>query len=79
VVADGVWSIVGSSNFDHRSVLFNDEIDAVVIGSRTGAELESYFDEGVSHARRIDAQSWNQRPFSQRMRERFWRLWETLL
>jgi cardiolipin synthase len=79
VVADGVWSIVGSSNFDHRSVLFNDEIDAVVIGSRTGAELESYFDEGVSHAQRIDAQSWNQRPFSQRMRERFWRLWETLL
>jgi len=79
VVSDGVWSIVGSSNFDHRSVLFNDEIDAVVIGNRTGAELESYFDEGVSHAHRIDAQSWNQRPFSQRMRERFWRLWETLL
>ncbi len=79
VVADGVWSIVGSSNFDHRSVLFNDEIDAVVIGNRTGDELESYFEEGVSHAKRIDAQSWNQRPFSQRVRERFWRLWENLL
>jgi cardiolipin synthase len=79
VVADGVWSIVGSSNFDHRSVLFNDEIDAVVIGSRTGGELQNYFDEGVSHAHRIEAQSWNERPFSERMRERFWRLWETLL
>jgi cardiolipin synthase len=79
VVADGVWSIVGSSNFDHRSVLFNDEIDAVVIGSRTGDELQSYFDDGVAHARRIEAQSWNQRPFSERVRERFWRLWETLL
>ncbi len=31
-VMDGVWSIVGSSNFDHRSVLFNTEVDAVVIG-----------------------------------------------
>jgi cardiolipin synthase len=79
VVADGVWSIVGSSNFDHRSVLFNDEIDAVVIGSRTGDELQKYFDEGVSHAQRIEAQSWNKRPFSERVRERFWRLWETLL
>ena len=79
VVADGVWSIVGSSNFDHRSVLFNDEIDAVVIGSRTGGELQNYFDEGVSHAHRIEAQSWNERAFSERMRERFWRLWETLL
>jgi hypothetical protein len=33
----------------------------------------------VAHARRIEAQSWNQRPFSERVRERFWRLWETLL
>jgi cardiolipin synthase len=79
VVADGVWSIVGSSNFDHRSVLFNDEIDAVVLGNRTGGELQAYFDEGVSHAHRIEAQSWNQRPFAERMRERFWRLWENLL
>jgi len=79
VVADGVWSIVGSSNFDHRSVLFNDEIDAVVIGSRTGDELQKYFEEGVSHAQRIEDQGWNQRPFSERVRERFWRLWETLL
>lgn len=79
VVADGVWSIVGSSNFDHRSVLFNDEIDAVVIGSRTGGELQSFFEEGVSHAHRVEAQAWAQRPFAERMRERFWRLWETLL
>ena len=33
VVVDGVWSIVGSSNFDHRSILFNDEVDAVVLGA----------------------------------------------
>jgi cardiolipin synthase len=79
VVTDGVWSIVGSSNFDHRSVLFNDEIDAVVIGSQTGSALEQYFQQDLSHAQRIDVQSWNQRPFSERLRERFWRLWETLL
>ena len=51
----GVWSIVGSSNFDHRSVLFNDEVDAVVIGSRTGAQLQQYFTEGLAHAHAIDA------------------------
>jgi hypothetical protein len=50
-----------------------------VIGSRTGDELQNYFDEGVSHAHRIEAQSWNQRPLPERMRERFWRLWENLL
>jgi len=79
VVADGVWSIVGSSNFDHRSVLFNDEIDAVVIGSRTGAQLEGLFEDGVGHAQRIAAEVWSHRPLSQRLRERFWLLWEALL
>ena len=79
VVTDGVWSIVGSSNLDHRSVLFNDEIDAVVIGSHTGSALADFFEQDLQHAQRLDAQSWEQRPFSERVRERFWRLWETLL
>ena len=47
VVTDGVWSIVGSSNFDHRSVLFNDEIDAVVIGKQTGAQLQQLFEQDL--------------------------------
>jgi cardiolipin synthase A/B len=79
MVTDGVWSVVGSSNFDHRSVLFNDEIDAVVIGSQTGAELQRLFDQGLSHAQSIDDATWERRPTSQRLRERFWRLWEQLL
>ena len=78
VVVDGIWSIVGSSNFDHRSVLFNDEIDAVVIGSQTGAELESMFEDGVAHAQRIAAETWSHRPLSERLRERFWLLLEAL-
>ena len=79
VVVDGVWSIVGSSNFDHRSVLFNDEVDAVVISAATGAQLESYFQQDLQHAAAIDLASWRQRPLSQKLREHFWRLWEQLL
>ena len=79
IVMDAVWTIVGSSNFDHRSVLFNDEIDAVVIGSQTGAQMERYFEQDLLHAQRIDAGLWAQRPLSQRLRESFWRLWEQLL
>jgi cardiolipin synthase len=79
VVVDGVWSIVGSSNFDHRSVLFNDEVDAVVISAATGAQLESYFQQDLQHAVGIDLAAWQQRPLSQKLREHFWRLWEQLL
>jgi cardiolipin synthase len=79
VVVDGVWSIVGSSNFDHRSVLFNDEVDAVVISAATGAQLEQYFQQDLEHASGIDLASWKRRPLAHKLREHFWRLWEQLL
>jgi cardiolipin synthase len=79
IVTDSVWSIVGSSNFDHRSVLFNDEVDAVVIGHDTGAQLGQYFTDGQQHAHQVNLYRWNQRPFMRKLRERFWRLWEQWL
>ncbi|HXL97859.1 MAG TPA: phospholipase D-like domain-containing protein [Steroidobacteraceae bacterium] len=79
VVVDGVWSIVGSSNFDHRSVLFNDEVDAVVISAATGAQLERYFQQDLEHASAIDLATWKRRPLAYKLREHFWRLWEQLL
>jgi len=78
-VMDGVWSVVGSSNFDHRSVLFNDEVDAVIIGEKTGEQLEHYFLQDLKHARRINLETWRHRPFSDKVRGYFWRIWEQLL
>jgi cardiolipin synthase len=80
VVIDGVWSAVGSSNFDHRSVLFNDEVDAVVLGKKTATDLEAIFEEGVQTAVAIDTTQWEaRRPFPERMRSFFARLYEGLL
>jgi cardiolipin synthase len=79
MVIDHVWSIVGSSNFDHRSVLFNDEVDAVVLGKETGARLASDFTADLQHAQAIDARQWKRRSLLERARENFWRLWEQLL
>lgn len=79
VVIDGVWAIIGSSNFDHRSVLFNDELDAVVLGSNVSGDLERYFVADVADARRIELKQWRKRPFCERLREAFWRLTTTLL
>ena len=79
LVVDGVWSIIGSSNFDHRSVLFNDEVDAVVLGNDTGAQLRSLFQADLEHANPIDLQEWKKRGALTKLREKFWRLWENLL
>jgi cardiolipin synthase len=79
MVVDGVWSITGSSNFDYRSVLFNDEVDAVVLGKETGERLASLFQSDLQDARPVDLQTWNKRPVLTKLREQFWRLWEKLL
>lgn len=79
MVIDSVWSIVGSSNFDHRSVLFNDELDAVVLGKTTGERLASDFLKDLQHASPIDLHEWRRRSALEHFRESFWKLWETLL
>jgi cardiolipin synthase A/B len=79
VVVDGVWSITGSSNFDHRSILFNDEVDAVVLGKETGEQLRTLFQSDLEDARGIDLQEWRKRGVLTKLREQFWRLWEKLL
>jgi cardiolipin synthase len=79
-VIDGVWSAIGSSNFDHRSVLFNDEVDAIVLGSDTAKALEAAFTDGEKTATPIDTGKWeDSRPVTERMRGFFARMWESLL
>ena len=79
MVIDGVWSITGSSNFDHRSVLFNDEVDAVVLGKDTGDQLATLFQSDLQHAQPIDLESWRKRSTLTKVREQFWRPREKLL
>ena len=78
LVVDSVWSVTGSSNFDHRSVLFNDEVDAVIIGKSTGEQLEKIFQNDVQQAHVVDLASWRQRSLGERLRERFWLIWQKM-
>ena len=75
-VVDGVWSTVGSSNMDWRSFLHNEEVNAVVLGTGFGKEMEAMFERDVAQSTRIEAESWARRPFSVRMREWAARVWE---
>jgi cardiolipin synthase len=79
VVIDGVWSVIGSSNFDHRSVIYNDEVDAVVLGSDTGNALAAMFEADIKRARQIQAAAWRDRPFSEKLNEQFSRIVQNLL
>lgn len=78
-VIDGAWSTVGSSNLDWRSVIFNNEINAVIIDRPFAAEMEALFNEDIAHSRRIDPKTWAARPLWERIRERAARMVEFLL
>ena len=79
VTIDGVWSAVGSSNFDHRSVLFNDEVEAIVLGDKTAEGLENIFREDQATAKEIKLDEWQKRPLTERMSDFFQRTLQYLL
>jgi cardiolipin synthase len=79
VSIDGVWSMIGSSNFDHRSVVFNDEVDAVVIGSATADALDAIYADDRRTASAIDLKTWKHRPILAKGKEVFARIWQNLL
>lgn len=53
IVADGVWSSVGSMNFDNRSLAFNDEANLVVLDTAFGAQMDSIFFDDLRYAKEI--------------------------
>src|SRR5262249_10162485 len=63
---DGVWSTIGSTNLDWRSLQHNDELNAVVLGPDFAAEMDAMFekDRGLSTA--ITRESWAHRPIAER-------------
>ena len=78
IIIDGVWMAIGSSNFDRRSAVFNNEIDAIVIGSRV-AEGDAMFNQDIAMSKEVDLATWRARPVGERLHEWRARLWEFLL
>ncbi|HEV2701678.1 MAG TPA: phospholipase D-like domain-containing protein [Steroidobacteraceae bacterium] len=78
-VIDKAWCCVGTSNIDARSVRYNDEVDAIVLGTKTAQSLTLQFLSDVSKARQIESTAWKSRPVLQKLSETMWRPWQGLL
>jgi cardiolipin synthase len=68
-VADGIWSSVGSMNFDNRSTALNDEANLVVYDPRLGARLDSVFRDDLTHSREILLPEFSRRPWLDKLLE----------
>jgi cardiolipin synthase len=69
MVIDTALSMVGSANFDMRSFLHNNEVNAVVVGSDFAQRLEALFERDLRDTRELKLQSWRQRPWTDRFKE----------
>jgi cardiolipin synthase len=75
-VVDGVWTAIGSSNLDRRSVAFNNEVDAIVLGTDTASQVQALLERDMANCQPITRQAWQQRPLDEHFREFRARLWE---
>ena len=70
MVVDGLWSTIGSSNFDDRSFRLNDEVNVNVHDVDIAQQMESMFFEDLSHWNEITLRHWFHRPRLARLKEK---------
>ncbi len=61
IVADGVWSTIGSMNFDNRSMAFNNESNLVVLDRAFGAQMDSVFLGDLRYSKEIKLDEFRRR------------------
>ena len=71
MVVDGIWTTIGSSNFDDRSFRLNDEVNVNVYDEGIASQVEEMFLEDASRAIEMTPRKWLRRPFFDRFKEGF--------
>jgi cardiolipin synthase len=76
MVIDGVWSVVGSTNFDNRSFGLNDEVNLAAFDPELAARLAKDFARDRAESRAVTLSEWRRRPIFERAHEQLGRLLE---
>jgi cardiolipin synthase A/B len=73
MIVDGVWSIVGSTNFDNRSFGINDEVNLAALDPQVAGSLTRQFEKDLSSAKQVSYDDWKKRSMWERAVE--WAGW----
>jgi cardiolipin synthase len=76
---DDRWSIVGSTNLDYQSFVYNDEGNVGILDLPFGREMSRIFEEDLKNSVRIDEETWRKRPVTEKMKEHFFALFRKRL
>ncbi|MBB6092414.1 cardiolipin synthase [Povalibacter uvarum] len=66
VVVDGVWSHVGSTNFDARSLALNEEVGVGILDRDIASQLRSAFEADLKRSSEITLAQWRKRSWRAR-------------
>ena len=69
MVCDGVWSTVGTTNFDNRAFALNEENNVCIYDRAVAAEFERIFAEDLPACDRVTLEAWRRRPLWQKVCE----------
>ena len=71
IVVDGVWSTIGSTNFDNRSFALNQEINLTIYNREVAQRLERIFADDLKYSEPISYEQWQSRSLFERVMEIF--------
>jgi cardiolipin synthase len=69
IVVDGIWSCVGSTNFDDRSFQLNDEVSIGVLDPAIAAQLRAAFEADLQHTRERSFGEWQRRGWWHKLKD----------
>jgi cardiolipin synthase A/B len=69
LVVDGLWTSVGSTNFDNRSFRLNDEANLNVYSGSFADRQTAVFNNDLKNSRRISFDEWERRPLTEKLQE----------
>lgn len=76
---DQCWGIVGSTNLDYQSLVYNDEGNIGIMDVSFGSKLAEIFEEDLKNSVKIDEETWRKRPFLEKIIEHFFALFRKRL
>ena len=66
MTVDGIWTVAGSANFDHRSFDLNDEVSIALFDRQVGAQIEQDFTRDLANSVRLTMERLRHAPLSER-------------
>ena len=69
IVVDGLFAVVGSMNFDNRSIAFNNESQIVALDAGIGSEMDRIFLEDLKYSKEMKLEEFRRRPWTGKVLE----------